>query len=159
MGAKEAEEGFYKGDAVYVPGQQMSTYTGPAYTGGTLPQCAATNSACSVSALTSAGFTPQQANIMSCMAMTESSGKPSTPPYNVTHPNHTPLSTACGLFQITRSTWNSVATGNCKDFSQCTNAACNVQNAIKLVRSSAYTPWTCPNCNNKASACVRQYGG
>jgi hypothetical protein len=149
------DEGFYKGDAVYVPGNPMSTYTGPAYTGGPLPLC--TNQYCSVSALKAAGFNDSQARVMSCIAMTESSGNPSTPPYNQTHPNHRPISTACGLFQITQSTWNAVASGSCDSFSMCMNARCNTENAVKLVRRSGYTPWTCTNCNNKASACVRQY--
>ncbi len=152
------EEGFFKGDNKFIPGKMMSSYTGPAYTGGPLPQCDPGNGSCNVNTLRAAGFNQQQANIMSCIAMTESSGRPETPPYNVTHPNHKPVSTACGLFQITKSTWETVATGDCKNFSQCTNARCNTQNAVKLVRSNGYTPWTCAGCNNKAAFCVKQYG-
>ena len=153
-------EGFsIGGDAPFVPGTLMTTQSGPPYKGGPLPQCSPGNTACSVSALTAAGFTPTQAAIMSCIAITESSGNPANPPYNVLHPNHKPLSTACGLFSITKTTWENTASGACSSFSLCQNTACNVQVAKKLVQQSNYRSWSCPNCNNKASACVSQYGG
>ncbi|MBP6924230.1 MAG: hypothetical protein KBC62_03030 [Candidatus Pacebacteria bacterium] len=139
-------------------GEIMQPSQGVPYTGGPLGQCSTSNTACSVSALIAAGFTPSQANVMSCIAMTESSGVPSTPPYNVTHPGSN--SSACGLFQITRTTWNATATGACKDFaSNCRKASCNAQTAVRLVQSSQYSPWTCPGCNNKAQRCITQYGG
>lgn len=145
-------------DPDWVPGKIMQPSQSTPYTGGPLSQCSAGNTACSVSALQNAGFNATQANIMSCIAMTESSGQASTPPYNQTHPGSN--STACGLFQITRTTWNATATGACRDFySNCRNPSCNVQTAVRLVRSSGYSPWTCPGCNNKASRCISQYGG
>ena len=128
-------------------------------TTGPLPQCAASNSACSVSALMGVGLNSIQANVMSCIAVTESSGNPSTPPYNLTHPNARPISTACGTFQITQTTWNGAAGGSCSSFSLCQNAACNAQTMATLVRRSGYRDWTCPGCNNRASACVNKYGG
>ena len=149
--------GYFEGDAEYVPGQMMTPSKAVAYKGGSLAQCAASNSSCSPAALQKAGFTSSQANIMSCIAVTESSGNPSTPPYNTTHAGSN--SSACGLFQITRSTWNTVATGACASFSQCQNAACNIQVAKTLVNKSSYTPWTCKDCNNKAAHCISQYGG
>ena len=151
---------FFDGDVPYVPGTMMTPSKGAqVYSGGQLGQC--NNSSCSPSALMSAGFTATQANVMSCIALTESSGNPSTPPFNVTNPNHRPLSTACGLFQVTRTTWNGngISSGSCDSFSQCTNASCNTKAALQLVRASGYSSWTCPGCNNKASFCVRQYGG
>jgi len=124
---------------------------------GQLAQCSSSNTVCSPSALQQAGFTAQQANIMSCIAVTESSGIANTPPYNTTHPGSP--STACGLFQITRTTWGTSASGACSDFSNCTSASCNTQAALTLVRSHGYTDWTCAGCNNKAAACVQQFGG
>lgn len=142
-------------------GQIVCTFppSGGNYDPDGLGQCRAENTACSVSALQSAGLSSQQANIMSCIAMTESSGIPSTPPYNVTHPGSN--SSACGTFQITQTTWNGHApSGSCRDWrSNCQNAACNAQVMVNLVRANGYRDWTCPNCNNKAATCVRKYGG
>jgi hypothetical protein len=147
--------GFFEGDADWVPGEKMSTWNGATYSGGPLPQCSAAQPACTVSALMAAGFNQQQANIMSCIALTESGGNPLNPPYIIAHP--TSNSTACGLFAVTRQTWSSTATGDCKDFSKCTDARCNTQVTLKLVKTLKYSPWTCPGCNNKAQACVNQY--
>jgi len=121
-----------------------------------LTQCNPSNTSCSPEALKAAGFTQQQADIMSCIAMTESSGFAGTPPYNVTHPGSN--SSACGTFQITKTTWNTVATGSCADFSKCTNAGCNAEVAKTLVSRSGYSPWTCAGCNAKAQACISKYG-
>lgn len=121
-------------------------------------QCSPSNSACSPSTLQNAGLNPQQANVMSCIAMTESSGNPSQPPYNQSHPGSN--STACGTFQITQTTWNSTASGACSDFAaNCQNAACNAQVAAKLVSQSNYSSWTCANCNAKAASCIQAYSG
>jgi len=144
--------GFFEADPNWNPGDMMSPATNVPYTGGSLSQCK--NGACSTAVLTSAGMTAQQAAAMSCIALTESSGNSSLPPYYQTHPK----SSACGTFQIIKKTWESNATGNCASFSMCTNAACNAQVAATLVKKVGYTPWTCPGCNNKASACVSQYG-
>jgi hypothetical protein len=126
-------------------------------TGGGLPQC--TNQYCSVSALMRAGMTAKQANVMSCIAITESSGNPNTPPYNVTHPGSN--SSACGLFQIVRTTWNGYNTNSaCSNHAaSCQNAACNTSVAVNIVRRNGFNDWLCPNCNPKAIKCVRAYGG
>jgi hypothetical protein len=124
---------------------------------GSGAQCSSSNPACSVSSLEGDGMTSAQANVMSCIAVTESSGNPSTPPYNQAHPGSN--STACGTFQITQTTWNGAASGACSSFSNCQNAACNAQVAQTLVSQSGYSPWTCPGCNNKAAGCVQKYGG
>jgi hypothetical protein len=122
-----------------------------------LPQC--TNSACSVQALMAAGMTSTEANVMSCIAMTESSGNPSTPPYNQTHPGSN--SSACGTFQIVRTTWNSFNPGgSCSDHaSSCQNAQCNMAVATRLVKANGFRDWTCANCNSKAISCISRYGG
>ena len=125
--------------------------------GATLAQCSSSNTACSPTALQSAGLSATQANIMSCIAVTESSGVPGTPPYNTTHPGSN--STACGTFQITQTTWNKNASGACSNFSNCMNATCNLQVAAALVSHNGYSDWTCANCNSKAASCVQQYGG
>ncbi|MCA9368439.1 hypothetical protein KC887_09395, partial [Candidatus Kaiserbacteria bacterium] len=128
---------------------------GPGVSGGTT-QCYTNNGACSVAALMAAGLSSQQANIMSCIAMTESSGIASTPPYNVTHPGSN--SSACGTFQITRTTWNRYATGACANHAtSCQNAQCNMQVAAQLVQSNGYRDWTCPNCNSRAQGCINAY--
>jgi Type IV secretion system pilin len=124
---------------------------------GPLPQCSASNGACSVSALMAVGLNSIQANVMSCIAVTESSGNPSIGPYNLRHPGSN--SSACGTFQIVGSTWRATAVGSCSDFSNCTNAHCNAQTMAALVHQNGYRAWTCPGCNNRASACVNKYGG
>jgi len=150
---------------ISLSGSLNQTVTGVGVTGvsagggvvysGTTAQCSSSNLACSPTALQSAGFTPTQANVMSCIAVTESSGIPGTPPYNTTHPGSN--STACGTFQITQTTWNKYATGACSSFSNCQNAACNIQVAQTLVANNGYSDWTCANCNSKATACIQKY--
>ncbi len=140
------------------PSSSTGAPTGVVFGTGSLVQCPAGNTSCNPSSLQSAGFTQQQANIMSCIAMTESSGNPSTPPYNVTNPGSN--SSACGLFQVTRTTWNGLRmSGPCGDFSQCMNAQCNTQAALQLVQRNGYKDWLCPNCNSKAQGCINKFGG
>jgi hypothetical protein len=125
---------------------------------GSLAQCSTSNTYCNPSALQAAGMTPSQANVMSCIAVTESSGDPNTPPYNQTHPSSN--SSACGLFQITQTTWRNNASAGCANFSSsCMDAACNTQTAAALVARNGYSDWTCANCNNKAAGCIEKYGG
>lgn len=128
---------------------------GASLSGASNERCAAGNTACSPEALMAAGLTAAQANIMSCIAVTESSGNPAKPPYNLSHPGSN--STACGTFQIVQTTWKGAASGQCSDFSNCQNAACNIQVMTTLVSQSNYTSWTCQGCNPKAQACVNQY--
>jgi Type IV secretion system pilin/Transglycosylase SLT domain len=123
--------------------------TGGGGTGGNLPQC--TNSFCSVSRLMAGGMTSSQANVMSCIAMTESTGNPNA---------RASGSTACGLFQITAPTWSDFNPGgSCSSHSSCTNVTCNIATAVRIVRSVGYSRWTCPNCNAKAIQCIQRYGG
>jgi hypothetical protein len=123
-------------------------------------QCADGNDACSAAALQAAGLSETQANIMSCIAVTESSGNPNTPPYNVLHSGSN--STACGTFQVTQTTWNSAVKraniqGACSSFNSCQNAACNMQVATALVSANGYSDWTCAGCNTKAQGCINAY--
>ncbi len=132
-----------------------SRYTG--VTGGGV-QCAAANTACSVSTLMGYGFTPEQANIMSCIAMTESTGNP-----NAYNPTGGGLG-ACGTFQFRQSTWNDIRNrpAGCEDYAtSCRDASCNAQMALLLVQRSrtGYSDWTCPNCNTRAQGCIDRYRG
>ena len=141
------------GDRVNCPGISG----GGTGTGGNLPQC--NNSYCSVSALMRAGMTSSQANVMSCIAMSESSGNPNTPPYNVTNPGSN--SSACGLFQVVRTTWNLYNVGgSCSDHrTSCQNAVCNTRVTVNILRRNGYNDWTCKDCNSDAIKCIRRYGG
>ena len=128
------------------------------------------SSACSPSFLQSVGFTPTQANVMSCIALTENGG-------NATGCN----GNACGTFQImlTANPLVGQACGgtlNCPSLcksknggavqgeSSCqpcvqaaNNATCNAQTAQYLYSKSGYTPWTVGNSNS--ATCIQQYGG
>ncbi len=116
--------------------------------------CSAGNSACSVQSLQASGLTSAQAQAMSCIAVTESSGNPNSPKSS---------SGACGTFQILSghqtSTWNLPAyhTGSCSVNTSCNDASCNLQTAVIMFKQSGYNPWICPGCNAKAHACVAQY--
>ncbi len=124
--------------------------------GGTNAQCASDNAACSVSALESVGYTPAEANVMSCIAVTESSGNPNTPNSSTG---------ACGTFQVLQSNWakSSLHSGSCSTVSSCNDPDCNAQAAYQLSQGrvadgqSPYADWTCPGCNAKASSCVQTY--
>ena len=130
------------GSAVYINGQS-----------GAL--CSDSNTACSPAFLQSVGFTPAQANTMSCIAITESSGDPSSQ-----NPEG-----ACGTFQILPGNWvtPSLHSGNCSSATSCTDPYCNAQTAYKLGLGrlangeSRYKDWTCDGCNAKAQSCVNRY--
>ncbi len=149
----------YTGQTVLPGSGTVSSSGAGAISTGSNAQCDASNMSCSPSALESVGLGQSQANVMSCIAVTESSGNPATPPYNQTH--HGSDSTACGTFQITQTTWKAMnPSGSCNDWaSSCTNASCNAQVATMLVSQSGYSSWTCPGCNSKAASCVSAYGG
>jgi hypothetical protein len=123
----------------------------PPVTGGG-EQCDPRNTACSVDSLQAVGFTEKQANVMSCIAMTESSGNP-----NAVNQN----GGACGTFQALPYHWRQ-SYSPCPH-SQCTDASCNARMAYILSQQrlsrgqSAYADWTCPGCNNKAAGCVAKY--
>jgi hypothetical protein len=133
-----------------------SSYRGP--TGGSrgpLGQCHPANLACSVDSLRAAGFNERQAQVMSCIAMTESSGNPNA---------HNPAGGgmgACGTFQVRQPTWNSVPrSAGCQDYaSSCRNHTCNAEVARQLVERRNYRDWTCPGCNSRAQGCINRFGG
>ncbi|HVZ76168.1 MAG TPA: transglycosylase SLT domain-containing protein [Candidatus Paceibacterota bacterium] len=149
----QCKSGGYQGS----DGQYYCTsyVAGAAASGGV--QCPTGDSACSVSFLQSIGYTSAQANTMSCIAMTESSGQPYIP-----SPKG---STACGTFQILQGNWNnsSLHSGTCSSATSCNDPNCNAQAAYNLSQQrlaagqSPYSDWTCPGCNAKAASCVAQY--
>lgn len=116
--------------------------------------CPEGNPGCSVQSLVNRGLSQNQAQALSCIAMTESSG-------NANAINTS--SRACGIFQITnqtsKSNWQNPANhgSGCSVNTPCTNASCNAQTAVIMFQKSGYTPWTCRGCNNKAAACVAKY--
>jgi len=118
-------------------------------------QCASDNTACSVSSLEAAGYSSSQANTMSCIAVIESTGNPNTLPYNIAHPESN--STACGTFQIVKTTWEQYASGSCADFSNCTSAKCNTETALTMISKNGYKDYTCATCNSKAQGCIDKY--
>ncbi len=130
----------------------------PASVGGPTPQCAITNNACSPQVLQEFGYTPAQANVMSCIAMKESGGLPTLV---------NPDSGACGTFQILPSNWRNpnLHEGGCSTRTDCRDVGCNTQTALLLsqrrVRAgqSPYSDWVCPGCdpNGRGQACINRY--
>ncbi|MCX6786658.1 MAG: hypothetical protein NTU85_02490 [Candidatus Kaiserbacteria bacterium] len=122
------------------------------------------NTACSPASLQAAGLAPAQANAMSCIAMTESTGNTNTPSSSTG---------ACGTFQITRGNWNTASfhQSPCSTATPCNDPTCNLQTAQIMFSKSGYQPWTgiCKNVNGcgvvaygqpwnaGARACVNQY--
>ena len=136
---------------VILPGYVPSQPGGPSLTlgsgggaGGNRGKqlCPETNPDCSPAVMVQAGFTdPKQANAMSCIAMTESSGKPDGP----CSKNEDGTDNACGLFQITQGNWNNPAlhrNAPCStDRSYINNATCNRETAFLLFQASRNTPY------------------
>ncbi|MDP2665448.1 MAG: pilin [bacterium] len=117
--------------------------------------CADANPYCNVATLQKAGFsTIAQASAMSCIAITESTGKPDTPDSGTG---------ACGLFQITnktsKSNWQnpSYHSGNCSTASSCNDPVCNTQTAQIMFSKSGYQPWT-GICKNPSGCGLVAYG-
>lgn len=119
--------------------------------------CSDRNSACNVSTLQSIGLTDKQAQAMSCIAMTESSGNPNTPKSSTG---------ACGTFQITTrpGNWSKPAyhQGSCTTATSCNDATCNMQTAVLMYKDQGYQPWTGHDSSGKywnpnAVACVNKY--
>jgi hypothetical protein len=138
-------------------GVNPSGYTG--VTGGGV-QCAAGNTSCSVATLMGYGYNAEQANIMSCMAMKESSGNP-----NAFNPGGGGMG-ACGTFQFRQTTWNSIRNPvpGCENYStSCRNESCNAQMALRLVQrtNGSYSDWLCPGCDpsGRGRACVERFRG
>jgi hypothetical protein len=113
-------------------------------------QCAPSNPNCSVDLLISLGLTPTQANIMSCVAMTENAG--GSVGCSGTGP--------CGTFQITMTNWRNYTEGARAPFPECSaarfggnissaqnNSTCNAKIMTAMVRASGYQPWTGANTN------------
>ena len=145
-------------------------------TGGSCStQCS--NSNCSTSALQQAGFSPNQAAVMSGIAQTEN------PTGNICNGN------ACGTFQImlsinplSGSACNQYSVTNCSGASACNSGKnvsssactsciaaekpaaldplCNAESAAALVNSNPsnpYGPWTTYSDNQNSAACVQAY--
>ena len=113
-------------------------------------QCAADNTNCSVEELLALGLTETQANIMSCVAVTENSG--GSVGCSGTGP--------CGTFQITQKNWGIYTNGSSSDHPDCSaanfggsisaaqnNGPCNARVMTSMVRDSGYQPWTGANTN------------
>lgn len=152
------------GGGVYVDGKSAAV-------------CSDANTACSPAALQAAGFNEKESLVMSCIAMTESSGNPGVGCNG----------NACGIFQIMLTQnplvgpscaqynngsalincpalckgANGAAVKNEKSCEPCAKAArdpkCNAEAARYLYSKSAYKPWTTQSDNTKSAACVRQY--
>jgi len=101
---------------------------------------------------------------MSCIAMTESSGKPDGP----CSKNEDGTDNACGLFQITRGNWNNPTlhrNAPCStDRRYINNSTCNKETAYLLFqanRSTPYNDWTGTYkgqiFNSAARKCVETY--
>ncbi len=141
---------------LFLPSGTAPTVANQPVPGGVYSTAQCANSVCSPVTLNQMGYSQAQANVMACIAMTESSGDP-------TRVN--PKSSACGTFQILPSNWRNAKLhqDGCSSATSCTDAYCNAQSAYLLsqgrVRAgqSAYADWTCPGCNSRAAACVQKY--
>ena len=172
LGSTGEDYCFVPKDPVPLTDGVVEIITGPA-PGGTAPVvqtggsgvgvakglCSPSNPACSVQALMSTGLNTAQAQAMSCIAVTESSGNPNSPNSSTG---------ACGTFQITnktsKSNWQNPANHGpgCSTSTSCNNARCNMQTAVIMLRKSGYQPWTGKNkdgthWNPNAVACVQKY--
>ena len=121
--------------------------------------CADGNTACSPAALQNLGFNQNQANALSCIAITESSGDPNTPDSRTG---------ACGLYQFTnqtgRSNWQNPTyhgAGCSTAASDCYRVDCQQQTLQIMFNQQGYQPWTGAQngvpWNPNARACVQQY--
>jgi hypothetical protein len=139
-----------------VPGGATGSLAGGHTGNGSTVECDNSNTSCGVPALEALGYTPAQANAMSCIAMTESGGNTLTP---------NSKTGACGTFQIVPSNWNkaSLHQGNCGTATSCNDPTCNAQTAYLLSQQrsragqSPYGDWTCPSCNTNAQGCIDKY--
>lgn len=136
---------------------------GGASTGGSrgYAQCMAGNTNCDVTTLVSLGLSERDANIMSCIAITESSGVS----------NKCSGTGPCGTFQISKTNWRQYAPTGCSaaDFggniiAAQNNASCNARTMVIMVDALGYQPWTgnMPGegpWNPYAQTCVRNYSG
>ncbi len=139
---------------------QYPETAGPAVTRGPrgVAQCSDQNTNCDVQSLQALGLTPAQAQVMSCVAMTENSGQ--SVGCSGTGP--------CGTFQISRTDWGRYAPTECSAsaFGSITaaqnNADCNKRVAVTMVQQRGFQPWTgnMPGqapWNPAATQCVNNY--
>jgi hypothetical protein len=125
----------------------------PVTPSGDFPLC--TNSYCSVSVLQAEGLTATQATVMSCIAMTESSGRPDI--------GCSASATPCGLYQINNGNWDRYAPAGCEARSQKHNGTCNRKTAVRMLQSGlGYQPWSGRDergvhWNPRALGCVQKY--
>lgn len=122
-------------------------------------QCASSNTNCSVEELMALGLTRAQANVMSCVAITENAGN--AVGCSGTGP--------CGTFQISRTNWGLYAPSDCSaaNFSGNITAAqnhaeCNKRTMVNMVQKLGYQPWTGNHpgqapWNPKAITCANNY--
>jgi hypothetical protein len=136
---------------------------------GPVVQC--TTSACSPTALlAAANFNQTEANVMSCIAQTESSGNSDQCNGN-----------ACGTFQIMLTLHKLVgpACGGTLDcpslcrgndglavqtpacqvcVAEAKDPVCNAQSAYNLFSEKGYAPWTSASDNPRSQACIDEFG-
>lgn len=126
--------------------------------------CDARNTACSPAVMKSFGLSDAQANAMSCIAVTESSGGAN---------KGNSGTGAQGLFQITGTNWANPKfhAPPCSSQTSRLNDFCNAQAATLMLKSGGYQPWTgrcmssggCGKVSNgqywnpNAVACVQKY--
>lgn len=112
--------------------------------------CAPSNTACSPAVMKSEGLNDAQANAMSCIAVTESSGNPNIGGSGTG---------AQGLFQITGTNWANPKyhASPCSTSTSRNNAACNRQAAVLMLKSVGYQPWT-GKCNVSSGCGKVSYG-
>lgn len=129
-------------------------------------QCDEDNPNCSIEMLRALGLTEAQANVMSCIAVTENAG--GAVGCSGTGP--------CGTFQITKTNWRDYTNGKHGSIPGCTeedfggsivaaqnNGSCNAKVMARMVQDSGYQPWTgCCDArgkpwNTNARSCVKNY--
>lgn len=173
------QKGALPGDALdqatQIPGVS-ATGGGGTVDGRPAAQCSSSNSVCSPSALQTAGFSVAQANVMSCIAMTENSGNAvgcngnACGTFQIMLTKNQLVGSACAKYNDGNSTLNCPALCKAKNGSAvrnepscqaCVQAAndpqCNAQSAANLYSKSGYGPWTTSSDNTKSAACVQKY--
>jgi|GEM_PF-999496 len=121
-------------------------------------QCSMYNINCSVDVLREMGLSEAQANVMSCVAVTENAGN--AVGCSGTGP--------CGTFQISKTNWRQYAPAECQAsnfngniVAAQNNGQCNLITAANMVMENGYQPWTGHNngvyWNTAARTCVSNY--
>lgn len=139
--------------------------------------CAGDSKVCSPAVLQAAGFTPTQAKVMSCIAMTENSGNAigcngnACGTFQIMLTVNPLVGPACAKYNNNNPRLNCPALCKAKDGGAVRNepscqpckqaaedAACNAQAAHNLFTQSGYGPWTTSSDNTKSAACIQQHG-